>query len=212
MIAGQDPVGNGFVQSLARPGGNVTGLDSIAGQGLRAKRLSMLKEIDPTLSRVAVLREVGASSERLSTELREAAHALGLVLEIVAFRNADGLEDALATIAEQRGRALVIDGGPLVQANMNRIAAFAIQHRMLATYSGRQYAADGLLFTYGLAIPDNYRRAAFFVDRILKGARPSELPVEQPLRFELILNQKTAKAIGVSFPRSFVARADEIIE
>ena len=211
MVAANDPVGAGLIASLARPGGNITGLSAVAGTEIRGKRLEMLKQIVPGLSRVAVLREVGSQSAELYSGLDVAARQLGVVLDVVEIRSLDDFENAFATIVSRRPEALYIDGGSLAYARRQQIADFALTHRLPATYGLKAYAQAGLLMTYGLNLSENYRSAASFVDKVLRGANPSDLPVEQPTKFELVINMKTAKALGITIPQALLLRADEVI-
>jgi putative ABC transport system substrate-binding protein len=212
MVGANDPVGAGLIASLARPGGNITGLSAVPGTAMRGKRLELLKEIIPRLSRVAVLREVGSGSAELYADLDMAARKLGVALDVVEVRSLDEFENAFATIASRRPEALYIDGASLAYVRRQQIADFALAHRLPATYGLRAYAQAGLLITYGLNLSENYRRAATFVDKIVRGTHPRDLPVEQPSKFELVINLKTAKAIGITIPQSLLLRADEILD
>ena len=209
--AGADPVGAGLVESLARPGGNVTGITNLAPE-LGGKRLELLKEAVPKLARVAVLYDPAAPGT--SREVKEdlpAARALGLTVRSWEVRAADGFETVFAALSKQRPDGLYVPGGSLMAANRKRIADFALKSRLPSMYNNREYVDAGGLMYYGADTADSYRRVAYFVDRILKGAKPADLPVEQPTKFELVINLKTAKQIGVTIPPDLLARATKII-
>jgi putative ABC transport system substrate-binding protein len=212
MAVPADPVGAGHVASLGRPGGNVTGLTASAGVAIYGKRLELLKEIVPGLRRVAVLLVPTDVSAELLADLERSAAVLGLTLAVTRLRTFDDYDAAFASVLEARAGALFVIGGSLVGLGRSRIVDFASRHRMPAIYALKEFAHAGLLLTYGFNLVENYRRAAVFVDKILRGAKPADLPVEQPVRFELVLNLKTAKAIGVRIPQSVLLRADEVIE
>jgi putative tryptophan/tyrosine transport system substrate-binding protein len=210
MIAVSDPVALGFVASLARPEGNVTGLSTQAPE-LGGKRLELLKEIVPTLSRVAVLgdhKSPGYDAQKKEIEI--AAAALGLKLQIVEPGPHD-LEKAFSAITKERAGALVVLQGPLTGSYRKGIVDLATKSRLLATYYDSEFVEIGGLMSYGTSIADLYRRAATYVDKILKGAKPADLPVEQPTKFELVINLKTAKQIGLTIPPNVLARADKVI-
>lgn len=212
MAAARDPVGAGLVASLARPGANVTGLNAIAGIHLGNKRLAITREILPAVSRIAILYEPSGSSKSLLVQLRDAATALGIALVVFRVSSLDDLDRAFGAIARERCDALALEGASLLVANAPRIADFAIRNRMLSSYGLRETTEAGLLFSYGLSLIDNFRRTAPYVDKILRGARPGDLPVEQASKFELVINLKTARAIGVTIPQSVLLRADELID
>jgi putative ABC transport system substrate-binding protein len=209
---GLDPVEAGLVQSLARPGGNVTGLTNFSRQ-LGGKRLELLKEAVPTIDRVAVLYDPASGSElEVKEVLPAAARALGLTVRSWKVRAAGDFEEIFAAISKDRTGALYIPArGPLMSANEKRIAEFAATHRRPSVYSYRAGVDLGGLMYYGADLTDIYRRAAGYVDRILKGATPAVLPVEQPTKFELVINLKTAKQIGLTIPPNVLARADRVI-
>jgi putative ABC transport system substrate-binding protein len=212
MIAASDPVGQGFVASLAKPGGNVTGLSNLL-RGTIAKNVEMLLAIIPGARRLAVLRNPGnPSHELVLQEVRAAAADFDLRLQIVDVNTADELGAAFAAIERDRAAGLVIFGDPLFVQQRQRIAEAALQARLPSTTIFRQYPEAGGLMSYGLNTTDHFRRAATFVDRILKGARPAELPVEQPATFQMLVNLRTAKAIGLRVPESLLLRADRVIE
>jgi putative ABC transport system substrate-binding protein len=215
-----DLVFTGLVASLARPGGNITGLSELAPE-LGAKRLQLLKDVVPQVSRVAVLWNP-TYSERFSPafrfwssdwrELREAARVLGMTLHPVEIRGPDDLDGAFAAMTTQRASALITSSDPVIVHHGKRIVDLAAKSRLPAVYSFREAVDAGGLMFYGPSIPDLFRRAATHVDKILKGAKPGDLPVEQPTKFELVINLKTAKALGVTIPPSIRARVDQMIE
>ena len=210
---GVDPVEAGLVESLARPGGNVTGLTNL-GPELGGKRLELLKEAVPKLARVAVLYASDSSSSvrQMKEVLPIAARALKLTLQPWEIRAADGFEKVFATLNKQRPDGLYVLGGPLMNANQKRTVGFALKSRLPSMYYNREGVDDGGLMYYGADLADSYRRVAYFVDRILKGAKPADLPVEQPTKFELIINLKTAKQIGLTIPPKVLARANRLIK
>jgi putative tryptophan/tyrosine transport system substrate-binding protein len=210
MVFAADPVKSGFVASLARPGGNITGLSADASPDLWAKYLALLKEIVPKLSRVGVLGQV--SSQVGFAELDEASGKLNVALEVADIRTPDDLNGAFnAMVAKQVG-ALLIVIGPLTYLLRQPIAELALKHQLPTITNASQFVQAGLLMSYGPNIMDLYRRAATYVDKILRGAAPAELPVEQPTKFELVANLKTAKALGLTVPAALLATADEVIE
>ncbi len=213
MTSSVDPVGSGLVASLARPGGNVTGLAVDVGGEILGKRFELLKEILPNLSRVGVLfnPDVAATRTRL-TAMMEIAPTLGLTLVPVEARRLDELERAFAIMVRERAQALVMQGDSVLSHHRSQIAEMALKNRLPAAYVQRELAEAGFLLTYGADIGDLYRRSAAFVDKIFKGAKPADLPVEQPVKFELVINMKTAKALGLTVPTSLLLRADEVIE
>jgi putative tryptophan/tyrosine transport system substrate-binding protein len=213
MANSGDPVGTGFVASLARPGGNVTGLSMVSLE-LSGKRLELLKEAIPELSRVAFLWNPGVRSDTLQyREAQGVARALGLSLQSIEVVRAEDLDRAFPAITEQRAQALTVAGpSPVTFSNRAKIATFAQKNRVPSIYGGREFVDAGGLMSYGPSDRDLFRRAATYVDRILKGATPADLPVELPTKFELVINLKTAKALGLTIPRSLLARADQVIE
>ena len=213
MAASADPVETGFVASLARPGGNVTGTSMISPE-LSGKRLELLKEVVPGLSRVAFLWNPDVRGAVLVyKETASAARSLRLELQSVEVSRAEDLDRAVSTITEQRAQAVVVSApNPVTFANQGRIVSFALRNRLPSMYAVREYVDAGGLMSYGPSLQDSFRRAATFVDKILKGAKPADLPVEQPMRFELILNMKTAKALGITFPQTILIRADQMIQ
>jgi len=210
---GSDPVETGFVDSLARPGGNVTGLTNLSVE-LGGKRLELLKEAVPKATRVAVLYDPTnpASVRDVKKVLPVAARPLGLTLEPWEVRAADDFERVFATLNKQRPDGLYVLGGASpMRANRKRIASLALKSRLPSVYENREAVEAGGLMAYGADRADSYRRVAYFVDKILKGAKPADLPVEQPTKFEFVINQKTAKQIGVPIPPDLLARATKII-
>ena len=210
MGAGIDPVEAGLVESLARPGGNVTGITNLTRE-LGGKRLELLKEAVPKLARVAVLYDPAtpATVHEVKEVLPVAARALGLTLQPWEVRAADDFERVFAALNKQRPDGLYVTGGPLMGANQKRIADFALKSRLPSMYSSREAVDAGGLMSYGADLADSYRRVAYYVDRILKGAKPADLPVEQPTKFELVINLKTAKQIGADDSAGVLARADK---
>jgi putative tryptophan/tyrosine transport system substrate-binding protein len=208
-----DPVSAGLVASLARPGGNVTGFDQDTGGEINGKRLELLKETLPNLLRAGILLNPDfAPNQSRLTSIREAAQMLGLTLIPVEARGLDALEQAFATMVRERARGFVVLGDSVLFNYRGQIGGIAIRNRLPAISVAREYAEAGLLLTYGVDFRDIFRRSAVFVDKIFKGAKPADLPVEQPTKFELVINLKTAKALGVEVPTSLLQRADEVIE
>ncbi len=213
MTNSVDPVSAGLVASLARPGGNVTGFAQDTGDQLNDKRLDLLKETLPNLKRVGVLwyPDFAPNRNRL-TSMTEAAHTLGLTLVPAEARGLDTLEPAFATMVRERAQAFVVLSEPVLANYRGQIAIMAVKDGLPAISTTREYAQAGLLLTYGANLPDQFRRSAALIDKIFKGAKPGDLPIEQPTKFELVVNLKTAKALGVSVPQSILLRADEVIE
>jgi putative ABC transport system substrate-binding protein len=212
-VASSDPVGSGLVTSLARPGRNVTGLSSFPGPEMSGKQLELLKEAVPKLTHVVVLANpANPPTAGFLTEAERAGRSLGVQLRIVEARSPNDLDGAFSTIKKERAGALLVIADPLVVNNRSRIVAFAASSRLPAMYPYSLFVGVGGLMSYGVNIPDLARRAATYVDKILKGAKPGDLPVEQPTRFELVVNLKTAKALGMTIPQSVLMRADKVIE
>jgi len=209
---GGDPVELGLIESLARPGGNVTGITTLSRE-LAGKRLELLKEAVPKIARVAVLYDpaLPASSLDVKEVLPVAARALGLTVRFWEVRAAGDFDRVFAALNKERPDGLYPTGGPLINANGKRIADFALKSRLPSMYQRREAVHAGGLMYYGADIADSYRRVAYYVDRILKGAKPADLPVEQPTKFELVINLKTAKQIGLTVPQSLLYRADRVI-
>ena len=213
MTSSVDPVAAGLVASLARPGGNVTGLAVDAGGEILGKRFELLKETLPNLSRLGILWNPDVAFIRnRQTAMTETARTLGLTTIPVEARGLDELEQAFATMVRERAQAFVMQGDTVLFSYRSQIAEMALRNRLPAATLSREYAEAGFLLTYGVDIRDLYRRAAGFVDKIFKGAKPADLPVEQPTKFELVINLKTAKALGIIVPPTLLARADEVIE
>jgi putative ABC transport system substrate-binding protein len=209
---GSDPVGVGLVASLRQPGGNVTGMTSISSE-LAAKRLELLRNVAPRASRIAILWDERDAGSRLAVDETEAAaKTAGLTIQSVPVGSAAGLEAAFATVVRGRAGALIIVSNARLFSYRKRIAELAVKHRLPTVAGPREYVEAGGLASYGPDLPDLFRRAATFVDKILKGAKPGELPIEQPTKFELVINLKTAKALGLTIPQSLLLRTDEVIE
>ncbi len=210
-----DPVRDGLVTSLARPGGNVTGLTFLA-PGLVAKRLQLLKEAVPGVSRVAALWHSGAFGEHTMREtLNEtevAAQALGVQLQLLEASSPDDFDKAFSAMTRNRASALIVFPSAMFYTEHRRLVDLAAKHRLPVMYAFREAVDAGGLMAYGASIPDLIRRAATYVDKILKGAKPADLPVEQPTKFELVINLKTARGLGLTIPPSLLVRADEVIE
>ena len=212
MVTPSDPVGLGFVGSLARPGGNVTGL-TWQTRELVPKRLQLLKETVPTLARVAVLWDATEPARRRQVEEPErAASKVGVRLQILEVRSPDELDGAFAAMTRDRAGAVLIEASSMLAANRARIADLAAKRRLPTMGWFGEMVDAGILMSYSPSLSEQYRRAAYFVDRIFKGAKPADLPVEQPTKFALVINLKTAKALGLTIPQSILVRADEIIQ
>jgi ABC-type uncharacterized transport system substrate-binding protein len=213
MSTVSDPVSAGLVANLARPGGNVTGFAIDTGGEILGKRFELLKETLPNLSRVGILWNPGvAFNQARLTSMSEAAGALGLTLVSVEARGLGALEQAFATMVREQMQAFILLADAVLFNYRGQIGVMALRNRLPAASSLREFAEAGLLLTYGVDLRDLYRRAAVFVDKIFKGAKPADLPVEQPTKFELVINLKTAKALGLTVPPTLLSRADEVIE
>jgi putative ABC transport system substrate-binding protein len=212
MTSGVDPVSAGLVASLARPGGNVTGLTADTGGEIIGKRFELLKETMPNLSRLGILFNPDVALRSRQTSMGEIARALGLTLVPVEARGLDALEQAFAIMVRERAQALVLQGDAVLFNYRGQIAEMALRNRLPAASYQKEYADAGFLLTYGVNFLDLHRRSAVFVDKIFKGAKPADLPVEQPTKFELVINLKTAKALGIIVPPTLLTRADEVIE
>jgi len=211
VVAG-DPVGSGLATSLARPGGNVTGTMS-SGAEVVPKQLQLMREILPNLDRLAVLSlRTSLLHRAILKDLDAAAHGMHVSVRPVDIRNPQDLDGALSAIARERPDALIPLDDPLTFQARQRISDFALRQRLPTGSGQRTYAESGMLFSYGPNFLDLFQRAASFVDRILKGAKPSDLPIEQPTKFELIINLKTAHALGVKIPSPMLVRADQVID
>jgi putative ABC transport system substrate-binding protein len=213
MLGVADPVGSGLVASLARPDGNITGLTATASPEIYGKHLQLLKETVPKVSRVAVLRNpTNPDAAQMSREAGGAARALGVQLQVLDVRVPNELDSAFARMTRDRAGALLILGDTMFTLHREQIAVLAIKSRLPSISGGREYADAGGLVAYGRSLPYDFRRAAVYVDKILKGAKPGDLPIEQPTKFELVINLKTAKALGLKIPQSVLIRADEVIQ
>jgi putative ABC transport system substrate-binding protein len=211
MATAADPVAGGLVASLARPGGNVTGLSSLVPE-LNSKRLEILKDAVPKLARVGFLRQPGASNLRLK-ELRPAALALKLKLEEIETQSdPKGLESAFQTAKQKQVNAIMTTANRTFFAERKRLIELAGKYRLPAIYFQKEFVDEGGLMSYGVEYDDLYRRSAVYVDKILKGAKPSDLPVEQPKKFEFVINLKAAKQIGLAIPVEVLARASRLIK
>jgi putative ABC transport system substrate-binding protein len=212
MAFDDDPVGNGFVASLARPGGNITGLSTLAPE-ISGKQLELLKEIAPKLSRVAVLGNATfPGSPQALREINLAADALGVQLQYLEVGAPKDIETAFQAASKERANAVLVVSAAVLISQRKQIVDLAIKSRLPAIYNRPEYVEDGGLVFYGVSYTDLYRRAATYVDKILKGAKPADLPVEQPMKFEFIINLKTAKQIGLTIPPNVLARADKVLK
>jgi len=213
MTNSAEPVSAGLVASLARPGGNVTGFSSEPGDEINGKRLELLKDTLPDLSRVGILwnPDFAPNQDRL-TSVREATQALGLTFVPAEARRPDALEQAFATMVRERAQVLIVLSDGVLFNHRGPIGVMAVRNRLPAISATREYAEAGFLLSYGTDLRDQFRRSAAFVDKIFKGAKPGDLPVERPTKFELVVNLKTATALGLTVPPSVLARADEVIE
>jgi putative ABC transport system substrate-binding protein len=211
MTFDDDPVGSGFIASLARPGGNVTGLSTLSPE-ISGKQLELLKEIVPKLARVAVIgtstREGTAQSLK---ELQPAADAFGVKVQYLDIQDPKDIESIFRAASKGRADAILVLQSPVFNSHRAQIADLALKSRLPATYPRREFVEDGGLMSYGVSIFDLDRRAAIYVDKILKGAKPADLPVEQPKKFEFVINLKAAKQIGLTIPPNVLARADRVI-
>ena len=212
MAVAGDAVGAGLVASLARPGGNVTGLTTMA-QDLEEKRLELLKDVVPGLSRVGVLWSLANPlSPIIFKQTQIAAQALGLTVQTLDVRRVEEFEDAFAIIARERPDALIMSADRFLLTHRKRIVEFIAKHRLPTMYPYREFVIEGGLMSYSPSYTDSFRRAATFVDKILKGTKPTDLPVERPMKFELVINLKTAKALGITIPPIILFQADEVIQ
>jgi putative ABC transport system substrate-binding protein len=207
-----DPVGAGLVEGLAHPGGNTTGF-SIFEYSISGKWLELLKEIAPRVRRAAVIRDhLLTSGTAQFGVIQSVAHSLGAELTPVGARGADEIERGLSTFAREPHGGVIVTGSPLAAVHRNLIITLAARHQLPAVYPFRYFATSGGLISYGPDVADQYRRAAGYVDRILKGEKPADLPVQAPTKYEMVINLKTAKALGLEVPQTLLARADEVIE
>ena len=213
MVAVADPVRIGLIASLVRPGGNITGLALFAGTEIIGKHLELLKEAVPNLSRVAVLSNPANPMHVLRLrEVEVAGRSLRVQVQILKAQGPEEFDSAFAAMTRERAGALYVVGDPMFVSHRRRLAELAAKSRLPAVYELKDYVEAGGLMVYGPSTLDMYRRAATYVDKILKGAKPNDLPVEQPTKFELVINLKTAKALGLKIPPSLLARADQVIE
>jgi putative ABC transport system substrate-binding protein len=212
FTTGGDPVKIGLVASLNRPGGNATGV-SLLTTAPESKRLGLLHELAPSAALIGVLINPNyQEAEAQSRELQEAARSIGQRLHIVNAKNDEELESAFATLVQERANALLVSADPFFDTKRDRIIAFAARYRLPAIYQFRDYAVAGGLMSYGISITDGYRQVGIYTGQILKGAKPAELPIQQSVKFEFVINLKTAKALGLTVPPTLLARADEVIE
>ena len=208
MVYVADPIGTGLVTGLAQPGGNITGVSDMATE-LSAKRLELLKEAVPTLSRVAVLWNAADPGMVLRfKEIQAAAQVLGVTLQPLEVRGADDFEPAFTAMTQERPDALFVIAEVLTLTHRCQVLDFAAQHRLPAMYEFGVFAHDGGLMAYGPQLTDTFQRGAYYIDRILQGAKPANLPVEQPMRFELVINLETAKTLGLTLPPTLLLQAD----
>jgi putative tryptophan/tyrosine transport system substrate-binding protein len=207
-----DPVGMGLVTSLARPGGNITGLSSLTVD-IEAKRVALLQELVPGLARIALLSNMGISIASLQWKAIETAtRSAGIHAQLLDVRSPADFEHAFDAASEQRAQALIVGQDVLLQANRKQVVELAAKHRLPAIYRSMEFIEVGGLMAYGPNYPELYRNAATYVDKILKGAKPEDLPVQQPTKFELVINLKTARALAITIPQPLLLRADEVIQ
>jgi putative tryptophan/tyrosine transport system substrate-binding protein len=212
MANDDDPIGSGFVASLARPGGNITGLSTLSPE-ISGKQLELLREIVPKLSRVAVLGDVTRPGiPQALREINVAADAFGVQLQYLEVRDPKDIEIAFRAVTKERADAVLVLGSAVLNSQRKQVADLAVKSRLPAIYRNLEFVEDGGLMAYGVNLNDQYRRAATYVDKILKGAKPADLPVEQPKKFELVINLKAAKQIGLTIPPNVLARADKVIK
>ena len=213
MISANDPVGQGLIASLARPGGNVTGSSYSVSQEIYGKQLGLLTELVPKLRRVAVLSNPAAPSLAPAIgDVKIAARSLGVQLQFLEARGPNEFDGAFAEMAKEHAGAILVLTDPVFSLHRTRLADLAAKSRLPAAYTNRLPVEAGGLMSYGPSFPDLWRRAAAYVDKILRGAKPADLPVQQPTKFELVINLKTAKALGLTIPPSLLGRADEVIQ
>ena len=211
MLVVPDPVAQGFVASLARPGGNITGLTNLV-PGLSQKYVELLREVLPSASRFAVIATPPNPVPENRRELETAVKVLGMSVSFLGVRGAEDFEAALIRAKKEGATGIIVTSDPVTFLHRRTLVALAEKHRLAGIYWTREYVEDGGLMTYSVSVRELRRRAATYVDKILKGARPADLPVEQPAKFELVINLKTAKALGLTIPPSLLRRADEVIQ
>ncbi len=212
MAASGDPLGTGVIAGLARPGGNVTGLSAFTRE-LIGKRLELLREVVPSIARLAFLSNYGNPVARTQwEEMSLAASKLRFEPILIDVRKPEDMERAFESVVAHQADALVIGNDTVTHTNRSLVVALAAKHRLAAMYAAREFVHEGGLMTYSVSYPDLYRRAASFIDKIFKGAKPADLPIEQPTKFDLVVNLKTAKGLGLKIPETFLLRADEVIE
>ena len=212
-IAAGPILGTGLVTSFARPGGNLTGLSMAFDEGISQKWVQLLKEAAPRVSRVGLLRDASATlNARLLTDTANAAAALGLTFQVLDVHALPELDGIFAQLSKKQGYGLIVAGTPLLFPHRSRIHELAIKYRLPVMYGWRVFVDAGGLMSYGASLSDLWRRAATYVDKILKGAKPADLPIEEPTKFELVINLKAAKALGLTIPQSVLVRADEVIQ
>jgi putative ABC transport system substrate-binding protein len=211
MCIADDALKQGLVTNLARPGANITGMTAFASE-LAGKRLELLREATPKISRVALLWNPPGSSPDYMKDSQTAARSFGVTLQSVEIRTADDFERGFASVLRGRAEALVVGPGQFLFSHQRRIVEFASRHRLPSIYAWKDPVSAGGLIAYGVNIPQVYRRAAYYVDKILRGTKPGDLPVEQPTKFDLVINMKTARALGLTIPQSLLLRADDVIQ
>ncbi len=211
MVVPSDPIGTGLVQSLARPGGNVTGL-SLMSNDIMAKRLELLKETVPKISRVGdIWNPANPATQRDFKQIEIAARKLGLTIHSAEVRGPNDFNSAFSSLTRARVAALILQTGQLTWIHRQQLTNLTVQNRLPTIFFAREYVDGGGLMSYGASLADLYRRSASYVDKILKGASPAELPVEQPTKFELVVNLKTAKALGITIPEAILLQANEVL-
>jgi putative ABC transport system substrate-binding protein len=212
FIGVPDPVGSGLVSGLASPGGNLTGLARAAGEGLVGKTVQELREIAPGVTRMAILWNPGAAIDERRAQAVAAAQAFGITPFVVEVRDRNGLQAAFGAMRKEHANALFVVTDPMTLANRDEIVKLAATNRIPAVYEFEEFAHAGGLVAYAPSITEQFRRAAIYVDKILHGAKPGDLPIEQPTKFELVINVKAAKALGITIPKEMLLRADEVIQ
>lgn len=212
MTGSADPVGQGIVASLGRPGGNITGL-TVINSDLSAKQLELLRQAIPQATHIAMVWDAGSEGAKIAARnAQSAAEALGISLQSLPVRSADEFDGAFASLVRDGAAAVVVGGSALFYAEGKRLVDLAVKHGLPAVFNERSYAEAGGFMSYGSDFAENYRRAAEYVDKILKGAKPADLPIEQPTKFELVINLATAKVLGITIPPNLLVQAEEVIE